>query len=117
MLRGDYMTDCTPTERYLHETALTAEGMISPSARARRGRQGVGALLAAALLTMGSYTPAADAMSDRLAEQTSFNIPAQPLGAALKQLADQAGIQILFEEPVVSGLQAPAVRSQVTPLQ
>jgi iron complex outermembrane recepter protein len=111
------MTDCTPTERCLHGTALAAEGMISASARARRGRQGVGALLAAALLTMASYTPAADAMSDRLAEQTSFNIPAQPLGGALKQLADQAGIQILFEEPVVSGLQAPAVRTQETPIQ
>ncbi len=111
------MTDRTPSECDLRETALTAEGMNSLSARQSRRGQRAAALLAAALLTMASYTPAADAMSDRLTEQTTFNIPAQPLDAALKQLADQAGIQILFEAQVVSGLQAPAIRAHETPIQ
>src|SRR5882757_7279590 len=111
------MTDRTPTEPYLPETGLTAAGINSPFPRMRRGGQGLRVVLAAVLLTMASYTLAADAMSNRLTEQTNFNIPAQPLGAALKQLADQAGIQILFEEQVVSGLQAPAIRTHETPIQ
>jgi iron complex outermembrane receptor protein len=111
------MTDRTPTEHCLHETGLTAAGINSPSARMRRGGPGVRAVLAAVLLTVASYALGADAMSNRLTEQTNFNIPAQPLGAALKQLADQAGIQILFEEQVVSGLQAPAIRTHETPIQ
>jgi iron complex outermembrane recepter protein len=69
------------------------------------------------LLTAVSPAPAADAMNDRLNEQISFNIPAQSLGTALKQLADQAGIQILFEEQIVSGLRSPEVRTHETPLQ
>jgi iron complex outermembrane recepter protein len=55
---------------------------------------------------------AADLASDKLAAEINFNIPAQPLSASLKQLASQAGIQILFEEKIVNGLLSPAVKSK-----
>jgi len=74
-------------------------------------------LLASVLLGLAGVSPAAEAMNDLLSAQTSFNIPAQPLGLSLKQLADQAGIQILFEEQVVSGLQAPAIKIRATALE
>jgi len=74
-------------------------------------------LLALMATFLSTRTSAADAVSARLNEQTNFDIPAQPLGTALKQLAGQAGIQILFEEQVVSGLRSPEVRTHETPLQ
>jgi outer membrane protein len=39
----------------------------------------------------------------------TFNIPTQPMSAALNQLAIQANVQMFFEEATVRGLQAPAV--------
>ena len=83
----------------------------------RNERAGLWALLASILLSLAGVSPAAEAMNDLLSAQTSFNIPAQPLGLSLKQLADQAGIQILFEEQVVSGLQAPAIKIRGTALE
>lgn len=68
------------------------------------------------LLLIGAAT-AAEAMSDKLAAQISFDIPSQPLSTALKQLADQAGIQILFEERVVRGHEAPAIKANQTAAQ
>jgi iron complex outermembrane receptor protein len=50
------------------------------------------------------------AQASKLEERTAFNIPAQPLSASLKQVADQAGIQILFEERVVNGIKAPEIK-------
>lgn len=55
---------------------------------------------------------AADSVHERLQTQTSFDIPAQALGISLKQLAEQAGVQILFEEDVVRGLTAPALNAR-----
>jgi iron complex outermembrane recepter protein len=57
------------------------------------------------------------AQADKLATKTDFDLPAQPLGTALKQFADQAGIQILFEEKVVDGLQAPAIKAHESATQ
>jgi hypothetical protein len=62
-------------------------------------------------------TTDAQAMSDKLTARTVFDIPAQALGLSLKQLADQAGIQILFEEKVVRGLNAPALQVNQSALQ
>jgi iron complex outermembrane recepter protein len=73
--------------------------------------------IATVLLGLVSLSTAADAMDDRLSAPTSFNIPAQPLGVSLKEFADQAGVQILFEEQLVAGLQAPAVETRESPLQ
>ena len=63
-----------------------------------------------ALLCMSAH--GADAVSDRLSTQTNFDIPAQSLGASLKDLAHQAGVQILFEESTVNGLSAPALQAR-----
>ena len=57
---------------------------------------------------------AADTASDLLTVQQDFNIPAQSLGPALKQLAGRAGIQILFEEQIVKGLRAPELKTHET---
>src|SRR4030095_2232257 len=54
----------------------------------------------------------ADAISDRLSTQTNFDIPAQSLGASLKDLAHPAGLHILFEESTVSVLSAPALQAR-----
>src|SRR3984957_1215575 len=47
----------------------------------------------------------------------AFDIPAQPLGTALNNLAGQANLQIFFEQGPVEGLQAPAVQGTMTPKQ
>jgi outer membrane receptor protein involved in Fe transport len=79
-------------------------------------RTAVAAVLLAAC-TAVSTAQAARTVSARLAAPNSFDIPSQPLGASLKQLAEQAGIQILFEEDAVRGLQAPALRANQSTLQ
>ena len=59
----------------------------------------------------GVKTSAPQTSGDRLAARANFDLPVQPLGTALKQFADQAGIQILFEDEVVGGLRAPAIKA------
>ena len=49
------------------------------------------------------------------AQTMHFELPAQPLGEALRGLAKQANLQILFEAGLVTGYPAPAIRGQVTP--
>ncbi len=75
--------------------------------------------VAVAMLGVAGLAPlsAAEVTTDPLHVQTTFNIPAQPLSVSLKQLAKQAGIEILFEERIVSGRQATAVEARETPLQ
>jgi iron complex outermembrane recepter protein len=43
-----------------------------------------------------------------------FKIDSQPLGAALQQLAEQSGVQIIFFSKVTEGLQAPALHGSYT---
>jgi outer membrane protein OmpA-like peptidoglycan-associated protein/outer membrane protein W len=47
----------------------------------------------------------------------TFNIAAQPMSAALNQLAIQANVQMFFEEATVSGLEAPAVSGSMSTRQ
>lgn len=75
------------------------------------------ALAALGLLAVGAQTSAAEVMSGKFVTETYFNIPSQPLGTALRELADQAGIQILFEERVVQGHAAPAINARQMPAQ
>ena len=97
----------------------SAMQMIRNSSRKR-------AILSVALsaqLVLGAFAlattraVAADGVNGKLEMRTAFDIPAQPLGASLKQLADQAGIQILFEERLVAGRQAPAIKATQTAQQ
>jgi outer membrane receptor protein involved in Fe transport len=71
-------------------------------------------LFVALAITLSVATSVRAEDSAALSARTTFDIPAQPLGASLKQLAEQAGIQILFEERIVRGLSAPAVKSNQT---
>ena len=99
------MTDCKKrlTDRHIDDQ--------------HRALRGATRLLAATILALTSSTFAAEAANDVLHTEVTFNISAQPLGASLKQLASQAGVQILFEEQVVSGQQAPALAAHESPLQ
>lgn len=47
----------------------------------------------------------------------AIQLPAQPLGTALNELARQAGLQLLVRRELVEGKQAPAVRGQLTATQ
>src|SRR5687767_2814372 len=43
-----------------------------------------------------------------------FDLPAQPLADALKAVADQANISVLFDRRQIEGINAPALRAQLT---
>ena len=73
--------------------------------------------VAVALALCAAGAVHAEDIRSKLASPTAFDIPAQDLGLSLRQLADQAGIQIFFEDRVVRGVTAPAVRSTHTPEQ
>jgi iron complex outermembrane receptor protein len=45
---------------------------------------------------------------------TTFDIPAQPLANALRTLGRQAGANVLFDPPLVDGLNAPELRAELT---
>jgi outer membrane protein len=64
-----------------------------------------GTMLPPAALGQGADTP------------VGFDIPAQPLGTALNNLAVQANLQIFFEQEPVAGLQAAAIQGTMTPKQ
>lgn len=50
-------------------------------------------------------------------QPTEINIPAQPLGEAITQLALQAGVWIGVDANLVAGKQAPAIQGRYTPDQ
>ena len=49
------------------------------------------------------------------AEPVPFDIPAQSLGSALNQLAEQSGLQVIYNGELVQGLSSPAVRGNQEP--
>ena len=48
---------------------------------------------------------------------SAIHIQAQPLGAALSQLAQQTSLQVFFSPQLVAGKQAPAVNGNLSPEQ
>lgn len=64
------------------------------------------------LLVLASVGALGGEPNDRLSVQTSFDIPAQTLSASLRQLAQQAGVQISFEEDLVRGIAAPPLKTR-----
>ncbi len=52
----------------------------------------------------------AAALASESAPTVHFDIPAQPLGTALRQLADQTGLQLAVQTAMTIGKNAPAVR-------
>lgn len=75
---------------------------------------------ATAMALAVGHVPQAHAQSSRAgaaATPIAINIPAQPLGQALNELARQANLQMTFPAALVAGKQAPAVAGQLTALQ
>jgi iron complex outermembrane receptor protein len=72
--------------------------------------------LAAALALGVVVAPTALAQPAPAAAQGTYaiNLPAQPLGEALNELARQANLQLLVRQELVAGKQAPAVSGQLT---
>jgi len=71
----------------------------------------------APLALAAGHAPLAHAQSGAAtaaATPIAFNIPAQPLGQALNELARQANLQMTFPAALVAGKQAPAVSGQLT---
>lgn len=67
----------------------------------------VAGLAAAGISTLSVTTAAAE-------NRTVIDLPAQPLGAALKQLAEKTGVQIFFADESVRGRSAPASKGNLT---
>src|SRR5262245_49526639 len=80
-----------------------------------------GAVATSVLLSLGALAaPTTWAQSETAASRTqpqTYTLDAQALGAALQQFAAQAGLQLLFSESDVAGLQAPALQGSFTPDQ
>ncbi len=72
-------------------------------------RNSLGSILLALCCAIAN---AAEPAGGKLTTPIDFNVPSQALSGSLRQLADQAGIQILFEEKIVSGLRGPALHSK-----
>lgn len=70
---------------------------------------------AMAIALAAGHAPLARAQSSASAAATpiAFNIPAQPLGQALNELARQANLQMTFPAGLVAGKQAPSVSGQI----
>lgn len=71
----------------------------------------VRAALAAMMLTQPAVTLAAQAEASgaQAAQQKHFNIAAQPLQSAMLRFAEQAGMQVFFDEVKLDGMQAAAL--------
>lgn len=70
---------------------------------------------AMAIALAASHAPEAHAQAGAAAAATlSVNIPAQPLGQALNELARQANLQMTYPAALVAGKRAPAVSGQLT---
>jgi len=98
----------------MRKTSTRAGRALARTMWARMAREVAQALPSATTwrLAGASITLAASAAQ---AQTLAFDIPAQPLAAALGAFSQQARQQLLFEEAEVAGRQAQAVRGQFTP--
>jgi iron complex outermembrane receptor protein len=85
-----------------------------PAHRLRPSRKTRLAAMAIACFSLAGSAWATDAVppTARILSQ-----PAQPLGAALRQLARETALPILFADDAVAGRQAPALQGRFTPRQ
>ena len=61
-------------------------------------------------LLLGSSVTRVHAAGDK----SHFDLPAEPLGKALRDFAIQADCNISYEPALVAGLQAPAIKGDLT---
>lgn len=80
-----------------------------------RHRGMLATMLMSTALGMGMLPALPMPQAEAQASQThSFTIPSQPLGRALRSLADQSGLQIAYETAVAVGNTAPAVNGTMS---
>jgi iron complex outermembrane receptor protein len=91
----------------------------TPSTPSARFELAPVALATALALGVMAATPAWAQTAPAAATQAvaSINVPAQPLGDALNELARQANLQLLVRPELVQGKQAPAVSGRLTARQ
>ncbi len=89
---------------------------------ARRRRDGVRTVLAAALASVSplafcapAWAQSADPSAHTAATEHEYDIPAQPLSSALLRFAEQSDLQILFSQDDVAGINSHPVRGRFTP--
>ncbi len=87
----------------------------SPFTRFHPAPLALAAAVTAALLA--GHVPRAHAQADSASTPVAIDIPAQPLGQALNQLARQARLQLSFPSDLVAGKAAPAVSGSLTTRQ
>ncbi|WP_268628266.1 STN domain-containing protein, partial [Escherichia coli] len=76
----------------------------------------VRAALAAMMLTQPAVALAvqAEANGAQAAQQKHFNIAAQPLQSAMLRFAEQAGMQVFFDEVKLDGMQAAVLNGSMS---
>lgn len=90
------------------------------SARRLHGTLGLAGLLLAGLTSVSAgnawaeQAPGAAVQAERAA-LVAFDIPAQPLDSAMLAFAEQAGIQVFFDDSKLAGLHAHALEGRHTP--
>lgn len=73
--------------------------------------------LIAVLLLLPALSLSVAAAQTTETEARSFDIPAQPLAAALIAFGEQSGLQVTVDSALVAGLRAPAVVGRFTPAE
>lgn len=89
-------------------------GNLSRTGKARtKGSSAIGALPLCLGLITAATLPTAQAESPSAnSESRNYNIPAQPLYSALSALAEQSGVQFVYNSGLVKGLSSPGVNGQ-----
>ena len=80
----------------------------------RRSKRACWPPLLLVLWTLGAAAAPPPATSS-LDAAVAIELRSQPLGEALRRLAKQANLQILFDAALVTGRSAPAIRGNLTP--
>ncbi len=94
---------------------MRKRGLVRDDIRAVGGSNARLATVSAAVCAVYlAALPALAANADGLSSVNNVDLPAQPLATSLKQLADQTGMQILFEEKAVAGIDAPALKARAS---
>ncbi|MEJ0037795.1 MAG: TonB-dependent receptor [Gammaproteobacteria bacterium] len=65
-------------------------------------------------LCIGLALAVASALAQADEQKTNFDIRAQPLGVALRQLADQTGLQLAFQADIAAGRTSPPIKGSFT---
>ncbi len=103
-------------QAWLEHLGLEHSAMDSRRPSRRGMRAGVLRLAPVALALACACAPVA-AQTQPAAAPIVFSMPAQPLDAALKSLAQRTPLQLFYTPEVVAGLQAPALSGSYTPEQ